>query len=217
MSGRSPRWISLQTGLKVGTLPVGSMIKLKELGALVEFYVAEHNYESGLNGSGRTLIVRKDCYDRRAFASSSNAYASSDLDSFFRNSYLKFLDADVRAAIGTTKFYYTIGGGDSTVTTLQRAVFQLSFTELGGAASNMNVEGSALPIADTLEIAYLNGSAVIQWTRTPRAIVDGIVGCFRADGSGGALSLSGRIVAGSRPVFTLPADFRIPADFITAA
>lgn len=39
---------------------VGSVVKLKEDGVLVDFYVAKHDYESGLNGVGRTLLVRKD-------------------------------------------------------------------------------------------------------------------------------------------------------------
>lgn len=43
-------------------LPEGSIIKLNEDDAPVEFYIAEHNYESDLNGAGRTLLVRKDCY-----------------------------------------------------------------------------------------------------------------------------------------------------------
>lgn len=43
----------------LGSKAVMSTVKLKENGTLVEFYVAKHDYESGLNGSGRTLIVRK--------------------------------------------------------------------------------------------------------------------------------------------------------------
>lgn len=152
---------------KLANKAVGSIIKLKESGTLVEFYVAKHDYENGLNGNGRTLIVRKDCYDMRAFSNSNNAYANSSLDSWLCNTYLKLLDADIQAAIGTTKFYYTPGNGNTTVTTLQRAVFQLSLTELGKSASYAKTEGSALPIASTLQIAYRNGSACVQWTRTP--------------------------------------------------
>ena len=61
----------------LGNKSVGSIVKLKENGVLVDFYVAKHDYENGLNGSGRTLVVRKDCYDTRQWHTSNvNAYAT---------------------------------------------------------------------------------------------------------------------------------------------
>ena len=195
---------------KLANKAVGSIIKLKESGTLVEFYVAKHDYENGLNGNGRTLIVRKDCYDMRAFSSSNNAYANSSLDSWLCNTYLKLLDADIQAAIGTTKFYYTPGNGNTTVTTLQRAVFQLSLTELGKTAGYANTEGSALPIASTLQIAYRNGSAVVQWTRTPYTGNTYSVCYLSTNGNvyDGHYSSS----VGSRPAFTLPSTLYVSDD-----
>ena len=139
----------------------------------------------------------------RAFDSNSiNAYANSSLDSWLRNTYLKLLDADIQTAIGTTKFYYTRGNGDGRVTTLQRAVFQLSIAELGKTASSANKEGSALPISSMLQIAYRNGSAVIQWTRTPNLNITYYAFYLNADGS---LTSDGVAYShGSRPAFTLP-------------
>lgn len=195
---------------KLANKAVGSIIKLKESGTLVEFYVAKHDYENGLNGNGRTLIVRKDCYDMRAFSSSNNAYANSSLDSWLCNTYLKLLDADIQAAIGTTKFYYTPGNGNTTVTTLQRAVFQLSLTELGKTASYANTEGSALPIASTLQIAYRNGSACVQWTRTPYTINTNVVFYLGTYGIVGDYDFV--ISYGSRPAFTLPSTLSVSDD-----
>ena len=195
---------------KLANKAVGSIIKLKESGTLVEFYVAKHDYENGLNGNGRTLIVRKDCYDMRAFSNSNNAYANSSLDSWLCNTYLKLLDADIQAAIGTTKFYYTPGNGNTTVTTLQRAVFQLSLTELGKTASYANTEGSALPIASTLQIAYMNGSAVTQWTRSPFASSTNNV-CYLVT-NGDVLSNYYGNSRGSRPAFTLPSTLSVSDD-----
>lgn len=195
---------------KLANKAVGSIIKLKESGTLVEFYVAKHDYENGLNGNGRTLIVRKDCYDMRVFSNSNNAYANSSLDSWLCNTYLKLLDADIQAAIGTTKFYYTPGNGNYTVTTLQRAVFQLSLTELGKSASYAKTEGSALPIASTLQIAYRNGSAVVQWTRTPRTSSTSYVYCLYSDG--GVYNGYYYDSYGSRPAFTLPSTLSVSDD-----
>lgn len=195
---------------KLANKAVGSIIKLKESGTLVEFYVAKHDYENGLNGNGRTLIVRKDCYDMRVFSNSNNAYANSSLDSWLCNTYLKLLDADIQAAIGTTKFYYTPGNGNYTVTTLQRAVFQLSLTELGKSASYAKTEGSALPIASTLQIAYRNGSAVVQWTRTPRTNSTYDVVCLGTNGCVGSYYCDDSV--GSRPAFTLPSTLSVSDD-----
>ena len=81
----------------LGNKAVGSIIQLKENGSLVSFYVAKHNYENSLNGMGRTLVVRKDCYDTRAWHSSNvNAYASSSIDSWLNSTYKNLLDADIR-------------------------------------------------------------------------------------------------------------------------
>lgn len=196
----------------LGNKAVGSIIQLKENGKLVSFYVAKHNYENGLNGMGRTLVVRKDCYDNRQWHSSNvNVYASSAIDSWLNSTYKNLLDADIRGVIGTTKFKYTPGNGNNTVGTLQRAIFLLSGTELGVSASWFNVEGSALEKADTLKIAYMNGSACVQWTRSPNT---------RSTGSAVYLNASGYVgysnyctnTLGSRPAFTLPSTLSVSDD-----
>lgn len=192
---------AISFGIPLNTITPGAILYLNESGSPVPFYIAKHDYESGLNGAGRTLVVRKDCYNDRVFGNN-NAYANSGLDSWLRNTYLKLLDANIQAAIGTTKFYYTIGNGNNTVTTLQRAVFQLSLTELGKSYYFANTEGSALPIASALQIAYRNGSAVTQWTRTPSTGDSYSVCCLYYNG--GASSVNYGTSIGSRPAFTLP-------------
>ena len=77
----------------LGNVSVGTIVKLKENGVAKDFYVAKHDYESSLNGAGRTLVVRKDTYDDRVWDSSNvNAYASSELDSWFNGTYKGLLD-----------------------------------------------------------------------------------------------------------------------------
>lgn len=195
----------------LGNKATGSIIKLKENGTLVDFYVAKHDYESGLNGSGRTLVVRKDCYDNRVWDSGNvNAYAGSDIDTWFNGTYKNMLDATIRSLIGTTKIRYTPGNGNNTVGTLERSIFAMSLTELGESHSYANVEGSALPIASTLKIAYLNGNANTQWTRSPRA--GGTYGAWGL-GSGGGIGLNSCYgTFGSRPAFTLPSDLYVSDD-----
>ena len=196
---------------KLGNKATGSIIKIKENGTLVDFYVAKHDYESGLNGTGRTLVVRKDCFDTRQWHTSNvNAYASSAIDAWLNGTYKAMLDADIRGVLGTTKFYYTPGNGTTSVTTLQRAVFLLSVTELGKTASYANTEGSALPIASTLQIAYKDGSAVVQWTRSPYTINTSYA--FYLNTNGNVYYNFCSNTRGSRPAFTLPSNLSVSDD-----
>ena len=195
----------------LGNKAVGSIIQLKENGKLVSFYVAKHNYENSLNGMGRTLVVRKDCYDNRQWHSSNvNAYASSAIDSWLNSTYKNLLDADIRGVIGTTKIKYTPGNGNNTVGTLERAIFLLSATELNRSASWFNVEGSTLEKADTLKIAYMNGSACVQWTRSPRTVSTGHAVFLRTDG--GVHYSYCTDADGARPAFTLPSTLSVSDD-----
>ena len=190
----------------LSTAQEGDIVKLEENGKLVDFYVAKLNYESELNGAGRTLVVHKDTYDDREWDNGNvNAYASSDLDSWFNSTYKNMLDADIRSLIGTTKIRYTPGNGNNTVGTLERAIFALSLTELGQSHTYANTEGSALPIASTLRIAYHNGSATTQWTRSPRTGSTSNAWRLRSDGSIGNVSCDYSNWA--RPAFTLPSSF----------
>ena len=53
------------SGIPLSDYEEGALIKLNEGGSPVEFYVSKHDYESGLNGAERTLVVRKAVYDNR--------------------------------------------------------------------------------------------------------------------------------------------------------
>jgi hypothetical protein len=201
--------IPFSSGIPLSTVALGDILMLNENGSPVPFYVCKHDYESGLNGAGRTLVVRKDCYDERAFSSNSNAFSGSSMDTWLNNTWLKLLDADIQAAISKTKFYYTPGAGNNTVTTLQRAVFLLSGTELGKSSRYANTEGTALSsaVCSQLAIAYRNGSAVTQWTRTPYTFNGVTVYYLFTNGSIDATFYANS--NGSRPAFTLPGTFPV--------
>ena len=192
--------------VNLASVSEGDIVQLLENGVLVDFYVAKLNYESTLNGTGRTLLVRKDVYDNQKWDSGKvNAYASSDLDSWFNSTYKNMLDADIRSLIGTTKIHYTPGNGNNTVGTLERAIFALSLTELGQSHTNANVEGSALPIASTLRIAYRNGSPTTQWTRSPDT--SDTYDAWRLNSNGNIGDDGCNYSYGFRPCFTLPSTF----------
>lgn len=197
---------------KLGQVAVGTVVKINENGSPVDFYVAKHDYESGLNGVGRTLVVRKDCYDNRVWNSSNvNAWASCSMRSWLNGTYKNMLDVDIQSPMGTTAYRYTPGNGNNTVTTRSDAVFLLSPTELGKSTTYANVEGSALPIASTLQVAYLNGRPDTQWTRSPST--NGTSYALRISSDGGGIYTGNCTnTEGSRPAFTLPAALEVLSD-----
>lgn len=193
----------------LGDISEGNIITLMEGGNPVEFYVAKHNYESELNGSGRTLVVRKDVHSKRKWSDTKiDTYATSDIDNWLNNNYKNLLDADVKNSISSTKFYYTPGGGDTNTKSISRDVFLLSAAEIG--FSNEYVVGTKLPISNNLKIAYKDGAAITQWTRTV-SNVSGETTNFllyvESTGSINTLTAIGR--EGIRPVFTLPSTFHV--------
>lgn len=51
----------------LGSLAEGTIVKLYENGKLAEFVVATHDYESGMNGTGHTLLVRADFLEEKQY------------------------------------------------------------------------------------------------------------------------------------------------------
>lgn len=158
--------------------------------------------------------MRRYIYDTRQWHTSNvNAYASCALDSWFNNTYYNLLDADIKAQIAAVAIPYTPGNGNNSVTTLSRKVFALSVTELGRTASYANVEGSALPIASTLQIARnSSGSAVVQWTRSPSTGNTRNAYYLYTDGNVYINYCLCTETLGARPAFTLPSSFSVSDD-----
>lgn len=212
------RLVGIGDNLSISDYSEGSIIKINENGVPVKFYVAKHNYESTLNGTGRTLVVREDVYNSRQWNDRDiNAYAGSDINNWLNSTYKNLFDANTQSLIGTTKFYYTIGYDDSTVSTLERAVFLLSITELGINRTEFgntigNKEGSKLDIASNLQVARTyDGSATTQWTRSPNNTNTRTAYCVQSNGSY-AESDGCTDNNGSRPCFTLPANTKVDSN-----
>lgn len=194
----------------------GSIIKLKENGALVEFIVAKHNYESGLNGAGRTLVVRRYLNLNWGMSWGScgpgNGYLRADntISKWLTSTYKSMLDPTIQSAMGTTKFYSntpnSVDDGNTMIRgTGDRCAFVLSTTEIG--ASNGN-EGTALPqaVRDAIKVAYYQGSsnAGSWWTRTCSTNGYGGINPFYV-GYNGLAGTNGSGGTTVRPAFTLPA------------
>lgn len=211
-------------GTPLSAFAEGDIIYLNENGNPVPFYIAKHNYESGLNGSGRTLLLRCDecgsSYWMNFNSTGVNNYAGGTLDNWLNGTYKARLDANVQSAMSTTKFYYTPGNGNYSVTTLSRSVFALSVTEYGFSDSYANTEGSALPNISIMRACPTDRNYSYYykrpWTRTPRKYTSTYehTQAFLIDQMKTSTSCSlgyngAGATASVRPAFTLPSSFAI--------
>ena len=201
-------------GTPLGELAEGTLIKIQENGAPVEFYVAKQNYEEGLNGAGRALCVRKDVFDYRRWNDTEvNTWANSSMLSWLNSGYKMILGTNVQKMIATTTYRYTPGNGDKSVTTRADAVFLMSLTELGKSALYVNTEGSALPIAAILQTIPKPGpNQDGQWTRSPNTQYNSAAVNL---GYTGLVSTNKYVTTdhyASRPCFTLPATALVDQD-----
>lgn len=125
----------------------GDTVLMDEGGNVAEFIVAKHDYESELNGAGRTLLVRKHYAAIREWDSSWSTYASSSIDTWLNNDYLKLFSNNQKLAMSVTSFYYTPGfsasdfsKGSRNVSVLSRTAFLLSAHEFGWDCKGNDVQ-----------------------------------------------------------------------------
>lgn len=183
----------------------GQIVNIPRGGVMTPHYVGKLEYETSLNGAGRRLLVPVESYENRPWDSDNvNAYATSDIDTWMNSTYKALFPEEIQTAMGTTEFYYTPGNGNNSVSTLDRVLFLLSLTELGLSAANANVEGTSLPIANTLQTTTADG----QWTRTPdkKSSAGNVSSYFVGINETVASGFTYRSI-GTRPCFTLPSTF----------
>lgn len=156
----------------------GSIVKVLEGGQYIDYIIAARNYESGLNEAGGTLFVRKEMLGVPAWNNTAvNAYSGSTIDTYINDNFKNALSSYVQSKIRRTKFYYTPGNGNKSLSTLSRDVFLLSAKELAYNDSyngqmwgkGCNGEGTLLPTALKIfeSCQSTNQQLYIAWTRTP--------------------------------------------------
>ena len=154
--------------VKLSAKALGSVVTLKENGTAVEFVVACHNYESALNGAGRTLLVRKTSLaDEHRWGNVDSTTdlswaGRSDLKSWLEETYAARLDEEIRRNIGKTKYYYNDPAHGGTEQA-EGSVFLLSAYELSG--ENYYADHST-KLDDTVLRALESGGGSPWWTRS---------------------------------------------------
>ena len=234
MSGRGPRLISVNNDTKVGTLPVGSTVKLNLNGTPWDWLVVHQGlpssmYDESCNG---TWLLLKDCYEERAWNSSdTNKLESSTIHSYLNSTFLNLFDSNINEVIKQVKIPYRSGGGtggtdQSGTNGLPCKIFLLSGYEVGWTnnVSSFPVDGAKLDYfesgtgtsANNKRIASYNGSTTLWRLRSPDTSTTARVWYVRVDGSYSCVSYASN-PQGVRPAIILPSSFRISPDLITEA
>lgn len=227
--------------MQIKDLAIGDgYVYLMEGVSKVKFYALAHNYESGLNGMGRTLFCRESPATSGTHTTSKKAnymVNNNDEDTWYKNTYVNKFSNEVRNLIGSTKYagqyayYYSHPGiGVSSGTALSSETYESSFfsisaAEVGGSSFS---DGSALSSAAISRISNIQnryGSGI--WTRSPGTSITYTDethfptsyyyanSLYISSASGSSLSISNGTYGSSYgylPCFTLPETLYIDKD-----
>lgn len=213
----------------LGTKSVGSIVKLKENGAAVNYIVVHQgkpssSYDSSCDG---TWLLRQDIAENRVWDSgNSNVLESSDIHSYLNNTWINRYDTDIRNAIKQVKIPYRQNGGSggtdrSGSNGLSCKIFLLSGREVGftnNESSYFPNDGAKLAYfesgngssAQQKRIAKLNGSAAFWWLRSPGTNYAYSVWVVFSNGDCGVWGASNSY--GVRPALILPSSLLVSDD-----
>lgn len=218
-------------GTKLSTLYVGHSVYLNVGGVRKEFLVVHQGLPSSLYDAScdGTWLLMKDIYENRQWNSSgSNVYETSTVNTYLNGPFLSLFDSNIKDVIKQVKIPYRKNGGSggtdqSGANGLSAKIFLLSGYEVGFTTSDVPyfpIDGAKLSYfesgtgasAKNKRIAYLNGSAVLWWLRSPdTSVTDEVLGVY-SDGDPynrrrASLSL------GIRPCIILPSDALVDDEF----
>lgn len=213
---------------KLGSMSVGSTVKLKLGGTARDFLVVHQGlpssmYDSSCNG---TWLLLKDIYTTRTWDSSNNDYKNSDIHSYLNGTFLNLFDNDIKNAIKQVKIPYQNGTGSggsvaSGANGLSCKIFLLSGYEVGFSTSDNSYfprDGAKLSYfssgtgsaANNKRIANYNGSATYWWLRSPDT--HGTYDVWGVNSDGDYLSWLYYSTCGVRPALVLDSSLSVSDD-----
>ena len=213
--------------IALGNKAVGSIVKLKENGTLVDYLVVHQGrpssiYDASCDG---VWLLRKDIAENRVWAANNvNKLESSDIQTYLNGTWINRYDAAIRAAIKQVKIPYRKNGGSGGTTQngangLSCKIFLLSGPEVNYVHTYIDTgEGAVLAYfkncvtnnADPKRVAYLNGSATNWWLRSPHTYNTGDVWYVYSNGSYGTPRANR--TCGVRPALILPSSLLVSDD-----
>lgn len=220
--------------IEIGLLPVGTIVRLKENGELVEYILVHQGlpsvkYDLSCNGS---WILRKDLLINHPYAEGENQpYFASSLALEWLNSQMyNWFDPSTREKILPVKIPYRADGDPPTTKTgaegLQCRIFFLSAPEFGydyahhGDGTRLAYfESGNTPSANAKRAAQVNGKNEDYYTRSPdyRRGPVGIILCVSESGYFGttnSTSPESSAYYGFRPAMIIQPDSEVSPDGI---
>ena len=168
----------------ISTLAVGASVYLNVGGVRTEFLVVHQGLPSSMYDSScdGTWLLMKNCYEKRAWASSNVSYKNSDIHTYLNGTFLGMFDSDIQGTIKQVKIPYfngTAGNGSiaSGANGLSCKAFLLSGYEAGFTISDNShipedgvklsyFENGTGATANNKRIAYYNGARNEWWLRS---------------------------------------------------
>ena len=222
VAGGNPGMKVPVTGILAQDIVVGSVVKLMEGGAAVEYLVVSQGipsnsslYDASCDG---TWLLRKDCHSSRQWHPYDvNKYETSAINTWLNGDFFNSLGSVERATVKQVKIPYCVGGGSSTIKIgsngLSVKSFLLSGYEVGFTTSTnpyFPKDGAKLPYfdagtgtsANNKRIAKLDGSPTGWHLRSPNT--SGNERAWYVDLNGAASSYYATNSHGICPALVLP-------------
>lgn len=207
---------------RLGDMAVGTVVKLNESGAPVEFIVVQQGSpsEDYVGFENGTTVIRKDIHSLGVYNYGTPDYANSVVNSWCNETYFNIVD--LHDQIMSVKIPYRPGAeAESEYVAygengLSCKVFLPSFTELGGSDSKAPDEGVAFSYfngkPDSQRISEYNGENYLWMTRSPVTLQYYYPGIWAANSEGNLSPKLGGADGGSgygtnqgrRPAFVIP-------------
>lgn len=193
------RAMPVAAGTQISTLEVGTLVKINENGAPIEYLIVNQGLPSSMYDAScdGCWVLRKDIAEKRKWGSN-NDYKNSDIHAYLNGNWTSRYEAGILSQIKQVKIPYVNGTGGSPVASgangLSCKIFLLSGYELGWTTSDDSrfpVDGAKLSYftagtssaANNKRIANYNGSATHWWLRSPNTNYTVRVWSVRSDGN----------------------------------
>lgn len=172
-------------GTEIGTLEVGTLVKINENGAPIEYMIVNQGLPSSMYDAScdGCWVLRKDIAGNRAWDNSNNDYKNSDIHAYLNGAWTSRYEAGILSQIKQVKIPYVNGTGSggsvaSGANGLSCKIFLLSGYEVGFSTNDFPYfprDGAKLSYftagigsaANNKRIAKYNGSAAHWWLRSP--------------------------------------------------
>ena len=175
-----------QSGIPIGSLPVGSSVYMNVSGVSTEFIVVHQGLPSSMydeSCNGTWLMMNIIYKDMNFNSTKNNSYVDSEIHAYLRDTLINQFDANIKAQIKTVKIPYITGKGNagslaSGANGLSVKLFALSCNEVGGSGLNSYYAGDGAKLdyfpsgngtdKNPIRAAkFANGNAGSWWTRSP--------------------------------------------------